>query len=651
MKKVTFYILLGFAFIFPAIVSSAEIKDIYTIVFILDGTPKDLLYSEIENGNLKNIKDLFWDNGAHSISTMTTFPASSAPAYQSFITGLFAGHAGIPYLQWFDRISQKSVDYLGLDYLAVDDHLWSMRAMLDPNVIGDDYPITIFDKLQGKNHLSASIYSEVSKGATIKNPINLFGALSDVFLTVQYENMDMRATKKLMKAFNKPLDRIPRFSLIGLYGADVMQHKERAGSENSKLVLKQFDLFLGEFSSFLKEKGIFDKTYIVIAADHGMHDINVEIKLEELFKENGLKVKKTDLAREDADLFISERGVSSAHIYVKGDKLPPSKGVNSDPSYHNTGLDGRPTYDKMTNYPVKDGKTVNIIKLLSDEPNIDIVAARNGNNLVEVFSKDCHATIKKIFFGGEWYYGYQVHECDPLQYCDGKNDKQICNGNLYDDKTWLNETYNKTYPDGVVQFGQIFDDGRAGDIFLSSNKGGFFREKLATHGALIQADMNVPFMMRGPGIPKTEFGPVRTVDLYPTMLSWFGLEDDKNIDGEKINFSKKPAISTKDDTFIVNLEGFFLGKPLLYQWASSYYAEEEFKAFFQKERALFKNNTSVKELSDEIWKELLNRSASLGKLTNLEMDEKDLRYSLVNSQIERLRRSIQRLQDVKSLIQ
>jgi hypothetical protein len=580
---------------------------------------------------------------------MTTFPASSAPAYQSFITGLFAGHSGIPYLQWFDRTSQKSIDYLGLDYLAVDEHLWNMEAILNPGIKSDDYPVTIFDKLQEKNHLSASIYSEVSKGATVKEHINLLGALKDVFLTTQYENFDMRAAKRLMKAFNKEPDQIPRFSLIGLYGADVMQHKEKTGSENAKLVLKQFDIYLGEFISFLKEKGIFDKTYIVITADHGMHDIDSEIKLGELFKKAGLKVKKTNLKSEDADIFVSERGVSSAHIYVKGDKVPSIKNTNSEPSYRDTGLDGRPTFEKMTNYPVKE-RTINIVKLLYNEPNIDLVAARNGNNMVEVFSKDCHSTIKKIFFNGKWYYGYQFERCDPLNYCNDREKKQICNGSLYDDKVWLNETYDSPYPDGVVQLGQIFDDGRSGDIFLSSNRGGFFREKVATHGALIQPDMNVPLLMRGPGIPRMEFGPVRTVDLYPTMLSWFGLEEEKNIDGEEIAFLKKPAIVPNHDSFVVNLEAFFIDKPPVYKWGNPYFAQEAFDDLYKKEKALFKNNTPVKELKDGIWKELVNRSASLAKLEKLNIDETDLRYTLINSQIKRLKRSIQRLEDVKSLI-
>jgi hypothetical protein len=70
-----------------------------------------------------------------------------------------------------------------------------MEAILNPGIKSDDYPVTIFDKLQEKNHLSASIYSEVSKGATVKEHINLLGALKDVFLTTQYENFDMRAAK------------------------------------------------------------------------------------------------------------------------------------------------------------------------------------------------------------------------------------------------------------------------------------------------------------------------------------------------------------------------------------------------------------------------------------------------------------------------
>ena len=469
-NKCLLFVILFFTLTFSSLTYA---NDSRVIVFILDGAPRDLLYGMIENDSLPTLKKYFWDDGIHSKATITTFPSASAPAYQSFITGLFAGHSGIPYLQRYNRLEQKKIDYLGSAYKRVNDDLQNFYAVGNAN----NGPITIFEGLKGD--YTVSIYSEISRGAMVIRPKHLFGPLSDVFLSHREENLDMRAMREVKKIFSG--SEIPKFTLVGLYSTDVLQHKQGIASQDAKDALRQFDLAMDEFIKLIQRRGVFDSTYIVVTSDHGMHNIDHKISL---------KLDKKDV-------FISERGVASAHLYF------------------------------LKNDDVKKAT----ISSLRGNSNLSLIIEKGDGGSIEVYSKECHSTISKKDIGGHFYYGYEAHECDPLSYCNEPVIKKMCDGGFYDSRKWLETTFDKSYPDGVVQLGQIFDDGRAGDVFIVSDRSGFYRNKKATHGSLMKDDMVVPLLMRGPGIKHGEFGPVRTVDLYPMMLEWLELPINEMRDG------------------------------------------------------------------------------------------------------------------------
>ena len=88
----------------------------------------------------------------------------------------------------------------------------------------------------------------------------------------------------------------------------------------------------------------------------------------------------------------------------------------------------------------------------------------------------------------------------------------------------LAQTYNTEYPDGLVQLWQIFQGDRTGDLVVSAQPGYDLRaryeypEHHATHGALNAQQIVVPLAINVP--IETEY--IRTVDLFPTVLSHFG---------------------------------------------------------------------------------------------------------------------------------
>jgi arylsulfatase A-like enzyme len=88
---------------------------------------------------------------------------------------------------------------------------------------------------------------------------------------------------------------------------------------------------------------------------------------------------------------------------------------------------------------------------------------------------------------------------------------------------------NEEYPDAVIQLSQIFHDGRAGDLFvIPKSEWGFRKAKAATHGSIIFDDMRVPMLISGPTVPAGKFGVIRSCDIYPLLLKWFGINVPKN---------------------------------------------------------------------------------------------------------------------------
>ena len=79
-----------------------------------------------------------------------------------------------------------------------------------------------------------------------------------------------------------------------------------------------------------------------------------------------------------------------------------------------------------------------------------------------------------------------------------------------------------------------FRSARTADLLVVGREGYDFRRRFevpehkAGHGSLIRAHMQVPIWSNAP-LPN---GPLRTVDLFPSMLQWLGEPIPEGIDGQ-----------------------------------------------------------------------------------------------------------------------
>jgi hypothetical protein len=126
---------------------------------------------------------------------------------------------------------------------------------------------------------------------------------------------------------------------------------------------------------------------------------------------------------------------------------------------------------------------------------------------------------------------------DLVTYQPGSGDPLMLGGTwTASSREWLEATWDGTFPDAPFHLMDQFRSRRTGDLLVIAREGYDFRarfevpEHKAGHGSLIRAHMQTPVWSSQPIPP----APLRTVDLFPSMLGWLGVPTPPEIDGELV---------------------------------------------------------------------------------------------------------------------
>lgn len=548
LKKISLFIAL-----LTLPVKANALQDIYVIHFVLDGAHKGFLEEQIQKGELPHLKTFFFDRGAVFEQAITTFPTVSSPGYVSFVTGLGAGNSGIVFLEWFDRAKQKVVGYLTPSgYQRVNDDLMNLN--------GFHSPITLFEKLAPNP--TAAIYTPFQRGATLVHPKKFpMRALFSGLVAKDGLMLNRLAMKKLEDIFSKSLPKIPRYTLVGLYGTDFYGHAAGPDSEEVRLVLKQFDQLFSQFLEKLKAQKILEKTTLIVSSDHGMHATGRQLKLtDQLWREG---IRKGD------KIYVSNRGVSSTFIYVAGEG----------------GWKEMPSLTHLRNFPVKKGP-IDLIQTLLKTEGVEWIALRDDFDRVRIYQPGGEGVIAQLTIGEQKFYSYLTRGSDPLGFANDPNLQPFLNGKPYPAEFWFENTVKTERPNAVVELSQLFRDPRAGDILVVAEEAyGFRKAKAATHGSLNPDDMTIPLWISGPGVPAGRFGPAQSVDLYPTLLSWFGLLNSRDLkyqEGEVL-FVKQNSKEDPSAELLATLEGELVKLPPLSKLPNRDSVSEKLRAMIPQE--------------------------------------------------------------------
>jgi len=156
---------------------------------------------------------------------------------------------------------------------------------------------------------------------------------------------------------------------------------------------------------------------------------------------------------------------------------------------------------------------------------IDFVAWRESKQGINIKSSKGQALITKTSQG----YSYAPLDGDPFGL--GKIETRL------DKEKALEITFNSDYPDALVQMEQLFASPRSGDLVVVSKNGSDLRQNFewpehhSSHGSLHRQHTLVPFIYNQTGWYS---GPVRTADVFNTVLKWSGKPVPENTDGRAL---------------------------------------------------------------------------------------------------------------------
>ncbi|HKX12589.1 MAG TPA: alkaline phosphatase family protein [bacterium] len=502
----------------PQVSEPAPIGDRYVFILLLDGARPGEIDQAVDQGLMPNLKRLFYEEGARFENALTVFPTVSTPAHQALLSGLQPGHHGIPNLDWFSRPLEKYIDYLHPMYWSWTNLFMFNSLQVFEDRIRDDRPALIFETLRG--HPSLAVYETANSGATSVLP-SLPPILTGYKGKFQgfYEVFDAKALNAVLQRFKKdPPENLPRFTMAVCYGMDLVNHYVHPQSERAQDLLRLYDRFLGEFERTLKDRGIFDKTLLVVTSDHGQHDVDGGmVDLGAYLHQIGLRA---DLANpKKSQVMWGDHGVTFSNLYFKlGDDWTR-----------------RPSYRELRDYTAADGKRIDLVERLLAHPDIEWLVTAEGLGKTHIHRDGQHALILRKKVGDEILYSYQPDPGqDPLDYLGDPLLRSWSDKREYHDaEAWLKATGHLAIPDAVVAIPQLFDDFRIGDLILMTSKRTQFHDpRPSGHGSIWREDRHIPLMFHGPGIRAGLLPYARIVDVYPTLMAYYGLQSPGPVDGQ-----------------------------------------------------------------------------------------------------------------------
>src|ERR1041384_3857914 len=169
------------------------------------------------------------------------------------------------------------------------------------------------------------------------------------------------------------------------------------------------------------------------------------------------------------------------------------------------------------------GAEEDLVARLLAEPGVALVAAESGEGEVLAADAKGEAAIERR----NGTIRYTPRTGDPLG---------VGGAFAGTHREWLARSWSDPFPDAAYQLLDQFRAGRTGDLVVVANEGYDFRgrfeipEHRSGHGSLIRAHMHTPLWSNRP----LGTVPLRTIDLFPTMLDWLGVTPPSAIDGELV---------------------------------------------------------------------------------------------------------------------
>jgi hypothetical protein len=466
------------------------------VLVLIDGARCDVLRELLGRGDLPNLARWVIEPGGLTTGT-TVFPSTTGVAYIPFLFGRYPGSVGIPGIRWLDRRGAASGRGWREQWRAARSYCGVQGGWLNRDI--SPAP-SLFDLVPESIAICTPLTRGLRSGA---NRVPLLRAIlgSAAHYLGTYPVLD----RAVARAWLRAADEAWRFLFVVFPGVDGISHLKDplhpAVLESYRLV----DRALGAFVARVSRKG--DLPAFFVVSDHGMTVMREHADPAVLLEGEGVPTLRhpVNVWRRKPRVATMVSGNASVQLYF-------------DPR------SGREHPRTESGIPPA------ILERLLALPAVRLIACRGDSHGVVIRTQNGRARLTEAL----GLIRYEAESGDPLR----------LGGSVeLDDRDLLSRTRETDVPDAPRQLLQLFQTPRAGDLVLAAVPGADFRgpweipEHRAGHGSLIAEHMEVP-IAASVALPH---GPIRTVDLMPTVLERLDVAVPSGVVLDGVPFSKIAA--------------------------------------------------------------------------------------------------------------
>lgn len=490
------------------------------IVFLVDGLNARVVEEMLGQGQLPALKKYFVDRGLYAPRAAASTPTVTIANLTSVVTGQFPGHHGVTGVNWFDR---NQLIWRNYDSIA-------QKNTLD----GDYSAATLYELLN--DELTFSLFFQPHRGAT--KFFENWTSAAPPFIFGWYEFVDRLTLWRFQQAadLSRQVGRLPALTIAYLLAPDFEAYEHGVSSSQYVQALQHTDRQIGRVMGDIERAGLLEKVVVALVSDHGMSDVRGHFRLQRfLSKQEGLKIGSTHWWEQDPfEERLEDHEKVTTVPYGSGDRywaLCMRKPIRR--AGHIIGMEPwlqRPSAEDLRAYPTRGGPA-DLPEILVQQPAVDAVAYAAGPNRARIRRRSGEVEFRQDGGRGTAITYHVISGTNVLGW-EEQVSPQALRGEPLSERQWLQETIDTDYPDVPAQILSYFRAQRAGDLAVFATPGWDFNDAhKAGHGGLGPADVFVPLMLAGPGVPHARLEAARTVDLAPTLLKLLGRPIPPGLDG------------------------------------------------------------------------------------------------------------------------
>jgi predicted AlkP superfamily pyrophosphatase or phosphodiesterase len=278
----------------------------------------------------------------YSLATNGVFFRNHHPAYISstevngaaLATGAHPGHNGIlanteydPDLSVLGAQATESVDAIrrgdrmtGGHYIMTPTFPELLHDAGIPTIVAGSKPVALFhDRSRVRKNDAAKKSVTLFEGKTIpRDMLDRMKRANDdrsfpTTITHPNTGQDNWTTRSLIRGLWR--NGVPRYTLLWLSDPDKSQHETGVGSPKAIEGIGASDKNLGDVIKALKDKGVWDKTDLMLVSDHGFSTIHRTPNVSEILRKNGFEAHSKHEDPEAGDVVVVGLG-GTAMLYV-----------------------------------------------------------------------------------------------------------------------------------------------------------------------------------------------------------------------------------------------------------------------------------------------------------------------------------------------